>query len=141
MSKDIRIKKGLDIKLVGEAEQTTTDTNVSGVYAIKPENFHGIIPKLTVKIGAEVKAGDSLFYSKSDERILFPSPVSGKVEEIIRGERRKVLEIKIQADATQQFADFGKKEAAKMSGEEVKTHLLASGCWPFVKQQIGRAHV
>jgi len=135
MSKDIRIKKGLDIKLVGEAEQTTAEINVSGVYAIKPENFHGITPKLTVKIGAEVKAGDSLFYSKSDERILFPSPVSGIVEDIIRGERRKVLEIKIKADATQQFADFGKKEAAKMSGEEVKTHLLASGCWPFVKQR------
>ncbi len=135
MSKDIRIKKGLNIKLIGEAEQTTAGTNTAGVYAIKPENFHGITPKLSVKIGAEVKAGESLFYSKSDERILFPSPVSGKVEEIIRGERRKVLEIKIQAEATQQFADFGIKEAAKMSGEEVKTHLLSSGCWPFVKQR------
>lgn len=135
MSKDIRIKKGLNIKLVGEAEQTTAITNVAGVYAMMPESFHGITPKLTIKIGAEVKAGDSLFYSKSDERILFPSPVSGKVEDIIRGERRKVLEIKIQADASQQFADFGKKVAAKMSGEEVKTHLLASGCWPFIKQR------
>lgn len=135
MSKDIRIKKGLNIKLVGEAEQTTTETLVSGVYAIKPDNFHGIIPKLTVKIGAEVKAGESLFYSKSDARILFPSPVSGKIEEIVRGERRKVLEIKIQASATQEFADFGKKEAANMSAEEVKSHLFASGCWPFVKQR------
>ena len=43
MSKDIRIKKGLDIKLIGEAEQTTNETTVSGVYAIKPENFHGIM--------------------------------------------------------------------------------------------------
>jgi len=93
MSKDIRIKKGLNIKLVGEAEQTIANISIAGVYAIKPENFHGITPKLTIKIGAEVKAGDSLFYSKSDERILFPSPVSGKVEDIIRGERRKVLEI------------------------------------------------
>lgn len=135
MSKDIRIKKGLDIKLVGDAEQTTTETSVSGVYAIKPENFHGITPKLTAKIGTEVKAGESLFYSKSDERILFPSPVSGKVSEIIRGERRKVLEIRIEADANQQFADFGKKETSKMSAEEVKSHLLSSGCWPFVKQR------
>ena len=70
MSKDIRIKKGLNIKLVGEAEQTTASTNTAGVYAIRPENFHGITPKLSVKIGAEVKAGESLFYSKSDERIL-----------------------------------------------------------------------
>jgi Na+-transporting NADH:ubiquinone oxidoreductase subunit A len=135
MSKDIRIKKGLNIKLIGEAEQTTTETTVAGVYAVKPENFHGIIPKLTVKIGAEIKAGEPLFYSKSDERILFPSPVSGKVEEIVRGERRKVLEIKVQSNATQEFADFGIKEASKLSGEEVKNHLLASGCWPFVKQR------
>ncbi len=135
MSKDIRIKKGLDIKLVGDAEQATTETSVSGVYAIQPENFHGIIPKVLAKVGTEVKAGDTLFYSKSDERILFPSPVSGKVVEIVRGERRKVLEIRIEADASQQFADFGKKEASKMSGEEVKNHLLSSGCWPFVKQR------
>ena len=135
MSKDIRIKKGLDIKLVGEAEQSTAETKVSGVYTIKPENFHGIIPKLTAKIDTEVKAGESLFYSKSDPRVLFPSPVSGNVVEIVRGERRKVLEIRIEADENQTFAEFGKKEAAKMSGEDVKSHLLASGCWPFVKQR------
>ena len=135
MSKDIRIKKGLDIKLIGDASQTTSETKVSGVYAIQPENFHGIVPKLTAKVGAEVKAGDSLFYSKSDERILFPSPVSGKVKEIIRGERRKVLEIRIEADAELQFKDFAKKEASKMTADEVKTHLLDAGCWPFVKQR------
>ncbi len=135
MSKDIRIKKGLDIKLIGDAAQTTTETKAIGVYAIQPENFHGIVPKVSAKVGAEVKAGDTLFYSKSDDRILFPSPVSGKVKEIIRGERRKVLEIRIEADANQQFTDFGKKEASKMTAEEVKTHLLAAGCWPFVKQR------
>ncbi|MDG1040849.1 MAG: Na(+)-translocating NADH-quinone reductase subunit A [Polaribacter sp.] len=135
MSKDIRIKKGLNIKLVGEAEQTLAVTETAGVYAIKPEDFHGIIPKLNVKVGAEVKAGESLFYSKSDARILFSSPVSGKIIAIVRGERRKVLEITIQADAKQHFAEFGKKEASKMSGEEVKNHLLSSGCWPFVKQR------
>jgi len=135
MSKDIRIKKGLDIKLVGEAEQSTTELSIGGVYVIKPDNFHGIIPKIVAKVGAEVKAGDTLFYSKSDERILFPSPVSGKIEEIVRGERRKVLEIRILADATQEQTDFGKKEASKMSSEEVKNYLLSSGCWPFVKQR------
>jgi Na+-transporting NADH:ubiquinone oxidoreductase subunit A len=135
MSKDIRIKKGLDIKLIGEAEQTIAETSVNGVYAIKLENFHGIIPKVIAKVDAEVKAGETLFYSKSDERVLFPSPVSGKIVEIIRGERRKVLEIKIEANSSQEFVDFGKKEVAKMSAEEVKAHLLSSGCWPFVKQR------
>ena len=135
MSKDIRIKKGLDIKLVGVAEKKTTNSSQSSVYAVKPEDFHGITPKLVAKEGADVKAGDTLFYSKSDERILFPSPVSGKVTEVIRGARRKVLAVKIAADTTQVYKDFGTKDADAMSAEEVKNHLLASGCWPFVKQR------
>ena len=105
------------------------------MYAIKPTDFHGITVKLIAKEGAEVKAGDPLFYSKSDERVLFPSPVSGKVVEVIRGERRKVLAIHIAANDTQEHQDFGAKDAANMSAEEVKNHLLASGCWPFVKQR------
>ncbi|MFL0063169.1 Na(+)-translocating NADH-quinone reductase subunit A [Tenacibaculum maritimum] len=135
MSKDIRIKKGLDIKLVGEAEQVTTEIPVSGVYAIKPSDFHGVIPKILAKEGTEVKAGESLFYNKSDERILFPSPVSGKVIEIIRGDRRKVLEMRILADGKQESVDFGKKNVDTMNAEEVKNHLFNSGCWPFVKQR------
>ena len=135
MSKDIRIKKGLDIKLVGAAEKTTTNISLSSVYAVKPENFHGITPKLVAKEGTEVKAGEVLFYSKSDERILFPSPVSGKVVEVVRGARRKVLAMKIAADSTQEYKDFGTKDAASMSADEVKNHLFASGCWPFVKQR------
>lgn len=135
MSKDIRIKKGLDIKLVGAAEKTTKEISLSKVYAVKPEEFHGITTKLIAKEGAEVKAGEALFYSKSDERILFSSPVSGKVVEVVRGARRKVLAMKIAADTSQEHKDFGIKDAAKMSTEEVKSHLFASGCWPFVKQR------
>ncbi|TXD47645.1 Na(+)-translocating NADH-quinone reductase subunit A [Polaribacter sp. IC073] len=135
MSKDIRIKKGLDIKLVGVAEKNTTKSSQSSVYAVKPEDFHGIIPKLIAKEGTEVKAGEALFYSKSDARILFPSPVSGKVVAVIRGARRKVLAVKITADATQTYKDFGTKDASAMSAEEVKNHLFEAGCWPFVKQR------
>jgi|TARA_B110000967_G_scaffold121647_1_gene124237 Na+-transporting NADH:ubiquinone oxidoreductase subunit A len=135
MSKDIRIKKGLDIKLVGEAEKNTINSSLSSVYAVKPEDFHGVTPKLVAKEGAEVKAGDTLFYSKSDERILFLSPVSGKVVEVIRGARRKVLAVKIAADTKQVHKDFGAKNVDVMSAEEVKNHLFASGCWPFVKQR------
>ena len=135
MSKDIRIKKGLDIKLVGEAEQVTTELTLGSVFAVKPSDFHGVTPKLLAKEGTEVKAGEALFHDKSDERILFASPVSGKITEVVRGARRKVLAIKIAADGKQEYKDFGKKDVATMSGEEVKTHLFTSGCWPFVKQR------
>jgi Na+-transporting NADH:ubiquinone oxidoreductase subunit A len=135
MSKDIRIKKGLDIKLIGGAEKTTKAISLSSVYAVKPENFHGITPKLVAKEGTKVKAGDTLFYSKSDERILFPSPVSGKVVEVIRGARRKVLTVKIAADAKQAYKNFETRDAENMSAEEVKNYLFDAGCWPFIKQR------
>jgi len=135
MSKDIRIKKGLDIKLVGEAKQNTTKVPFGGIYALKPEDFHGITPKLVAKEGAKIKAGETIFYSKDDERILFPSPVSGFVTEVTRGARRKILEIKITSSAAQDYKDFAIKDVSKMTSEEVKTHLLASGCWPFIKQR------
>lgn len=135
MSKDIRIKKGLDIKLVGEAEQIVTELPLGDVFAVQPDDFHGIIPKILAKEGTQVKAGQALFYSKSDERVLFASPISGKVLEIVRGARRKVLEIKIQANKEQVFEDFGKKDPESMSEDEVKNHLLSSGCWAFLKQR------
>ncbi|WP_298549126.1 Na(+)-translocating NADH-quinone reductase subunit A [uncultured Aquimarina sp.] len=135
MSKDIRIRKGLDIKLVGEAEKITAEATKSNVYAIKPDDFHGIVPKVIAKQGTEVKAGEPLFHSKTNEKMLFPSPVSGEVVEIIRGAKRKILSFKILADKEQQFADFGTKDVKAMSGEDIKSHLLSSGCWPFIKQR------
>ncbi len=135
MSKDIRIRKGLDIKLVGEAEKTTANATRSNVYAIKPDDFHGIVPKVIAKQGTEVKAGEPLFHSKSNEQMLFPSPVSGEVVEIVRGAKRKILAFKILADKEQSYADFEVKDVNAMSGDEVKTHLLQSGCWPFIKRR------
>ena len=98
MSKDIRIKKGLNINLVGAAEHTTSKAALSNVYAINLLDFYGITPKLMVKAGEEVKAGEPLFYSKDNEEMLFVSPVSGELIEVIRGARRKVLMLKILAD-------------------------------------------
>lgn len=134
MSNDIRIRKGLDIRLEGEADKAIKQLPLAKTYGIKPDDFHRIIPKLIVREGSEVKAGEALFHSKSDERILFPSPVSGKVTEIVRGERRRILEIRIEANG-QEFKDFGKKNVQELSAEQIKEHLLASGCWPFIKQR------
>jgi len=135
MSKDIRIKKGLDIRLVGEAEKVLTALPLASVYALKPVDFHKILPKLLVKVGAEVKAGEALFRSKHFENMMFPSPVSGEILEIVRGAKRKILEIKILADKQQQYQDFGKKDLNSLTAEEIKSHLLASGCWPFIKKR------
>jgi len=134
MSKDIKIKKGLDIKLVGEAEKATENAIVSNFYSVRPEDFHSIIPKLIAKEGTHVKAGETLFYNKDNEAMKFVSPVSGEVTEVQRGPRRRIDAIKITADKTQTFADHGKFDLAS-NAEKTKAHLLATGCWAFIKQR------
>lgn len=135
MSKDIRIKKGLDLKLKGEAAHEIATVTRSKVYAIKPSDFHGITPKMVVKEGATVKAGDVIFYSKNDEAVKFVSPVSGTIQEIVRGEKRVILAIKIVADSQDVAVEHSKKNPKDLSEKEVKEQLLASGCWPFIKQR------
>lgn len=134
MSKDIRIKKGLDIKLVGEAEKATENAIVSNFYSIRPEDFHSIIPKLVAKEGTRVKAGETLFYNKDNEAMKFVSPVSGEVTEIQRGPRRRIDAIKITADKEQTFVDHGKFDLS-VDADKIKAHLLESGCWAFIKQR------
>lgn len=134
MSKDIRIKKGLNINLVGAAEQNTSKAVLSNVYAINLLDFHGIMPKMLVKQGAEVKAGEPLFYSKDNQDMLFASPVSGELIDITRGARRKILTIKILADKTQDYLEHPKM-SPEADSEEIKSLLLKSGCWPFIRQR------
>jgi len=135
MSNDISIKKGLDIKLKGGAEKAIEKAIVSNFYTIRPEDFHGVIPKLIAKEGARLKAGETVFYDKSNEDVKFVSPVSGEVLEVTRGEKRKILAIKIQADKEQTYQDNGRININSASSEEIINQLLTSGCWPFVKQR------
>ncbi|MGF1560037.1 MAG: Na(+)-translocating NADH-quinone reductase subunit A [Flavobacteriaceae bacterium] len=135
MSKDIKIKKGLNINLIGEAEKTTSLAVLSNVYAINLEDFHGITPKMLVKQGAEVKTGEALFYNKNCEDMLFVSPVSGELVEIERGARRRILSLKILADKDQRTLEHSTINVASASAKEVKAYLLKGGCWPFIKQR------
>ena len=135
MSNDIRIKKGLNIKLVGEAEQSTTKAVPSNVYALKLSDFHGITPKMLIKEGGKVKAGEPIFFNKANEDMKFVSPVSGELVLIERGERRRILTIKIQADKEQKYQENKIINPDSMKPEEIKAYLLASGVWPFIKQR------
>ncbi|WP_026811720.1 Na(+)-translocating NADH-quinone reductase subunit A [Arenibacter latericius] len=134
MSKDIRIKKGLNINLVGEAEKSVSKAVASNVYAINLLEFHGVTPKMLVKQGAEVKAGEPLFFNKDVENMQFVSPVSGELIEVERGARRRILSLKILADKNQESIEHTPISSGS-STEEIKALLLKSGCWPFVKQR------
>jgi len=135
MSKTIKLRKGLDIKLVGEADKVKANVDFANNFVIRPGDFHGLTPKLVVKIGDQVKAGSVLFYNKYNEEVKFTSPVAGEVTDIVRGEKRKILSINIRANADNAYEDFGTKDVTKISGEEVKKQLLDSGVWAFIKMR------
>jgi Na+-transporting NADH:ubiquinone oxidoreductase subunit A len=135
MSKDVKIKKGLTIKLKGEAEKILSSAPRSRTFAIRPSEFHLIIPKMVVREGSKVQAGDTIFYSKSNELIKFVSPVSGTLTKIERGAKRVITQIVIEADVQDTFKDFGSLNPDTASPEAIKTRLLESGCWPFILQR------
>jgi Na+-transporting NADH:ubiquinone oxidoreductase subunit A len=135
MSEVIKIRKGLDIKLKGKAEKIFIRPDPAEFYAVKPTDFHNIIPRLTVKTDSYVKAGTSLFYDKSHPEIFFTSPVSGNVVAINRGERRQILEVVIKADAEIEYETFDMNEPARMNVKEIKDILLKSGLWPAIRQR------
>jgi len=135
MSDVLKIRRGTNIKLKGEAEKILTDASRAETFAIKPPDFEGIKPKVTVKVGDEVKAGTVLMYDKNNEKVKFTSPVSGEVAEIKRGDKRKLLEIIVLGDKEDKFEDFGAADPNSLSRDEVTKKICDAGVWPFIRQR------
>ncbi|MBN2485085.1 MAG: Na(+)-translocating NADH-quinone reductase subunit A [Bacteroidales bacterium] len=135
MSESITIRKGLDINLRGKAEKVFIKADTTGKYAVKPVDFPGLTPKLAVEEGSEVKAGSVLFYDKANTEIKFTSPVSGKVFEIVRGDRRKLLEVIIESDGKNESEQFLQADPSSSDRATVVSNLLNSGLWPAIKQR------
>jgi Na+-transporting NADH:ubiquinone oxidoreductase subunit A len=134
MSLTIKLKKGLDIRISGNADKVIAGNVESSLYGVKPVDFPGLTPKLVVKPGDMVSAGSPLFHDKLRPEILFTSPVSGKVTEIRRGDRRKLLEVVVEK-AGDEYLDFGVADPAVLSREQIRESLLKSGLWPAVRQR------
>ena len=135
MSKIIHIKKGLNIKLKGKAEKVLLKAELSDKYAVKPPDFPGLTPKMLVKEGDAVKAGTALFMDKNCPELLFVSPVSGTVEAVVRGEKRRILEVVVKADGQWDSEDFSNMKPSGLTKEAITEYLLASGVWPFIRQR------
>ncbi len=134
MANVIKLRKGLDIHLQGKAAENLIKLKSNGKFALVPDDFEGVTPKVVVKEGDKVKAGDALFVNKQYPEVRFASPVSGIVREVVRGERRKVLCIKVDSDSQQEYVDYGKKDVAKMDGQQVIDALLEAGLFGYINQ-------
>ena len=134
MANVIKLRKGLDIHLTGKVESTQVTSLKSKKYAVVPDSFGGVIPKVLVREGDHVKTGDALFVNKRYPEEKFASPVSGEVTAVVRGDRRKVLSIVIEADEKQEYIDFGQRDVETLTGDEVKQALLEAGLFGFIQQ-------
>lgn len=135
MSKDIRIRKGFNLNLSGEANKILVDSKPSKTFALKPTDFFSNTPKLLVKEGAKIQKGEPLFFSKENPRIHFVSPVSGEVTAIVRGAKRKILEIVITKDDAHGAIHHQLPDLDKVDRNDLVEFLLKTGAWPFITQR------
>ena len=137
VQKTISIRKGLDLPIDGAAELRLTDARSIATYALKPTDFVGLTPRLVVEEGDAVAVGDALFYDKNDERIRFTSPVSGRVKAIVRGEKRRLLEVIVEADfkSAGSSGSDGKSSPTMQTADEIKSAMLQCGLWTMMRQR------
>ena len=135
MSEIIVLKRGLDVPVKGNADLRVSKSMTPATVAVRPDGVKGLLPRLLVKEGDRVLCGSPVIADKRNPEILLTAPVSGTVKEIARGEKRKLLAVLIEADEKQEFVEFGAKDPATLSAEEVKTALLQSGLWPVLVQR------
>ncbi|MCU4175710.1 Na(+)-translocating NADH-quinone reductase subunit A [Carboxylicivirga sp. N1Y90] len=135
MSEVIKIKKGLNIQLEGKADNVFGQANLPEHFAVKPTDFHGVVPKMAAKVGDKVKAGTVLFYDKNRPEIKFVSPVSGELLAVNRGERRRILEVVVKSDGADAAEQFETAKVGELSKEQVVEKLQAAGLWPFIRKR------
>ncbi len=139
MSETIKLKKGFDINLAGKAEKKIAEIDQPETFALKPTDFLGMSrPKLKVQEGDNVNAGTPLLFDKVHPEVLYTAPVSGEIVEIKRGEKRKLLEIKILADKEVSYEEFKKHSVSdinSLSREDAQAQMMSSGVWPHIIQR------
>ncbi len=128
MSKLIKLRKGLDVNLKGKAALETVSVKCPGEYALVPDDFTGMKPKVVVNEGDTVLAGDALFVDKKHPEVKFVSPVSGTVTLVERGDRRKLLSVRVKSDGKQQSREFDVKG-------DITAVLMESGMFAFFRQR------
>ena len=131
----ISVRKGIDIKLKGESDKVIADSKPTKLVALKPSDFPGLVPKMLLKEGEEVKCGSPVFCDKYNDEINYVSPVSGKLKEIVRGEKRRIMAVTIESDGNMVQLNTKPKDLAKLEAGEIKSELMSSGLWPFFKMR------
>ena len=134
MSKDISIKDGANLNLKGLASMELEVAKMSLNYALNPDDFFGLIPRMLVKEGDKVSLGQPIFHDKNNESIKIVSPVSGKIQEIVRGAKRKILNVIIKKEG-ESAVNFKIPSLSSISNKKILELLIESGSLAFIRQR------
>lgn len=140
----IKIKKGLDLPIVGSPEQVIHDGPVVRHVALIAEDYVGMRPSVLVQEGDKVKKGQALFEDKKNLGVFFTSPAGGYITAINRGERRVLQSVVIEVAGDEEitFEDYDPHLLYQLTYEQVERNLLSSGLWtalrtrPFSKSPV-----
>lgn len=129
----IKIKKGLDLPITGEPEQSIHPGAKVGAVALVGDDYVGLKPTMKVAEGDRVKLGQVLFTDKKNPGVNFTSPGAGVVEAINRGARRVLQSVVIRLDENETeaetFSAYSRDELERLDRERVRDNLIASGLW------------
>lgn len=133
MANVIKLRKGIDIRLDGAADPVYGEAARSEMIGLVPDDFQGIVPKPVVKPGEAVKVGTVLFVDKNRPDVKVVSPVSGVLEAVNRGDRRKIMSIVVKNDGKMTSESVEAFKAS--SADEAKKWLSDAGMFAFIKQR------
>lgn len=131
-----KIRKGFDLRLAGAPERTIVDAPEAATLSVETAEFSGIKPKVLVKEGDKVVTGQPLFLDKIDREVVFCSPTTGTVKEVVYGERRflqrVVVENALAAGGAEEFAPAQKPGSDR---ESLRKALKNAGLWHLLVQR------
>ena len=134
MSRDISIKNGASLNLKGLALKEIEVAKKSLTYAINPDDFFGLVPRMLLKEGDNVSQGQPIFHDKNDDSVKIVSPVSGKILQIVRGDKRKILNIVIKQEGNN-TVNFKIPSLPNISKENIIELLVESGSLAYIRQR------
>src|SRR4030042_4776921 len=131
----IRIKKVLDVPIIGEPVQSISEGNPVHQVAVIGPDYHSMKPRIEVSIGDKVKTGDVLFVHRKHPDIRFTSPGCGRVAAFYRGEKRSFLSVVIDLEGEKEtvFKSYTQKQIDKLDRETIVHQLLDSGLWTALR--------
>lgn len=135
-----KIKKGLDLPITGQPEQTVSPARSVTRVALIAADYVGLKPTMFVKPGDVVKRGQPIFEDKKSPGVIYTSPGAGTVAAVNRAEKRALISVVINLspgeisgrpadDEHHVFNNFARKPVPALSRDEVRALLLESGLW------------